>query len=522
MAENKESIRYPIGIQTFSKIIEGGYRYVDKTMYIARLLKEGEYYFLSRPRRFGKSLLLSTLHSFFAGERHLFRNLAIDAEETDRLPSPVFHFDFNAGMYMEPRGLDARLHAILSNFESEWGVVPGSDDFSTRFEILIRTACNRTGRKVVVLVDEYDKPMLGLEENEDLFKRNQGLLKGVFSVLKSMDAYIRFAFLAGVARFNKVSIFSDLNNLRDISFDSDFADICGWSETELTENFREGIESLARRRGETFGETLAVMRDFYDGYRFAPEGSRLYNPFSAMNAMAKGRIGSYWFQTDTPTFLVRKIKNSDVLLPALNSRRTTEDDLMSTGIDSDDMTPLLFQTGYLTIRRAEGRDWELHFPNKEVETGFARYLLPLYMPEASRPDSPSSIRHFKNAIERGEPEDFMKRMETLFKSMPYTHRQEFACQNFLYLLFVLAGADTALETHTSDGRVDMTVGTRNFVYLFEFKFNRSAEAALRQIRERDYAGKYAPDSRKIYLIGANFSDRPDVTKRLTWVIEEMP
>ena len=370
-------LRYPIGMQTFSKIIEEGYVYVDKTQYIKPLLNQGQFIFLSRPRRFGKSLTLSMLQAYFEGRRELFKGLAADSMDLDWTPSPVLRFDFNAEDYSVESGLNSILNRLLKRYEKEYGVTEVADTIAGRFSDLIQSVAESTGRKVVIMIDEYDKPMLAVEENRELFEKNQRILKSFYGNLKSMDAYIRFAFITGVARFSKVSIFSDLNNLKDISMSDAYADICGWTEDELTNNFYQGIEALARKRGEDFAATLKALREYYDGYLFTEEGSRLYNPFSVLNALDEMRIDPYWFHTGTPTFLVKRIKALGTFPPDINGKTCSRNDLLSVGLTDRNPLPLMFQTGYLTIRnyRKDLNLYELRFPNREVETGFYEDLL---------------------------------------------------------------------------------------------------------------------------------------------------
>ncbi|MDE5807450.1 MAG: ATP-binding protein [Muribaculaceae bacterium] len=509
--------KYPIGIQTFSKIIEGGFVYVDKTRYIPTLVDGGQYLFLSRPRRFGKSLLLSMLHSYFNGDRHLFKGLEIDSMDVDWTPRPVIHIDFNAENYMVENGLELILDRILREYESRYEVNEKETSFSGRFIHLIRTIKERTGHGPVILVDEYDKPLLGIEDNPELFAKNQSILKGFFGVLKSMDRYIRFAMLTGVARFNKVSIFSDLNNLRDISIENDFADICGWNQEELERNFGFGIEELAKRNNMNYECAVSRMRSYYDGYLFAPAGSRLYNPFSVLRALAAKEFGKYWFQTGTPTFLVKRIKKAQILLPSLNNARSMKADLEAVGVNDSNPVPLLFQTGYLTIKRAVGDRFELQFPNKEVETGFAEQLLPLYAPQMKDLNGEFSLWEFQDELAAGEPEAFMLRLQTMIKAVPYEQHSEKFYQNIVYLLFTLSGADSRVEEHTSKGRADLVVRTERYIYVFEFKYNGSAEEAIRQIRDRDYPGKFRLDPRPVFLIGANFSEKDRGLEK--WIIE---
>ncbi|MDE5869685.1 MAG: ATP-binding protein, partial [Muribaculaceae bacterium] len=482
----EHNIKYPIGIQTFSEIIKRGYIYVDKSMFIPLLENVGPFIFLSRPRRFGKSLLLSMLHSYFAGEREYFKGLAIDSMNVEWKKRPVLHFDFNPENYLDENALDGLLNGILKNYEKIYSIEPEESSPSRRFSNLIDKIHQKTGEQVVILIDEYDKPLLGLEERKELFTKNQGILKGFFGVLKSMDRSIRFAMLTGVARFNKVSIFSDLNNLNDISLDEDFADICGWTQEELEKYFSSGIELVAKKHKVSYQETLREMKETYDGYLFAEGGHRLYNPFSVLNALSKRRLSYYWFHTGTPTFLAKRVQKTGIRLASLNSYRCQEDLLLSVGINDPNPIPLLFQTGYLTIKRVIGRVYELQFPNKEVENGFAQYLQPLFLPQLNDYNGIFSIFDFQMELSDGEPEKFMKRMEAMIKSVPYEQHNEAFYQNLVYLLFTLVGADARMEEHTNIGRPDIIVRTDRNIYIFEFKYNGSAEDAISQIREKDY------------------------------------
>ncbi len=503
-----KTLRYPIGIQTFSEIITGGYTYVDKTSFIQRLVAGSKYYFLSRPRRFGKSLFLSTLHAYFEGRRELFEGLALDRAEVEWSASPVLHFDLNSENYKVEDGLTVLLEKYLSDYEKLYNVKPYTSSVSTRFANLVQSIFTQTGKKVVILVDEYDKPLLDIEENEALFKANQAILKGFFGNLKTLDPYIRFAFLTGVARFNKVSIFSDLNNLNDISFSPAFADICGWTEKELIDNFGAGIEELAVVKGKTFESTLASLRDFYDGYLFTRFGNRIYNPFSVLLALDHQVIDDYWFETGTPSFLIKRVKNSGIDLSKLDHQYCHEDDLKSIGFDSSSPVALMFQTGYLTIEGYDEarRRYTLRFPNKEVELGFARSLYPIYVENSMKPDSPFRLFEFQDDLFDGNPESFMRRLQTLIKDMPYESQNETTYRSIVWLLCTLSGSLTESERHSYKGRSDLEVSTPNFVYIFEFKYNGSVEEAMAQLNDRDYAGRFAFDKRNIFLIGANFSD----------------
>ena len=518
-----KGLRYPIGIQTFSKIIEEGYMYVDKTAFIEPLLRHGQFIFLSRPRRFGKSLLLSTLKAYFEGRRELFRGLAIDSMDMDWTPNPVLHLDFNNGFYKSISGLIAKLDDAIRVYEKKYGLPLGEeheDKISIRFRRLIEEVYDQTGRRVVILIDEYDKPLLAVEDDQETFEQYQRLLKSLYGNLKSLDRCIQFVFITGVARFSKVSIFSDLNNLDDISLEDTFADICGWTEEELLDTFRQGIEELAAKRKESFNVTLNALRDFYDGYRFTPEGSRLYNPFSVLRALKARSIDPYWFETGSPSFLVRRVKRRGTYPPDMNGQKCTREQLTAVGMNDSNPVPLMFQTGYLTIESFDGERYHLRFPNREVEIGFYKDLLPQYAPQTEDPDSTFSIFNFQDDLYEGRPQDFMERIATLLKDLPGEDHRESTYRAVTYLLATLCGSRLIAEHHGYKGRSDIEVFTRGYIYIFEFKYNKSVEEAMEQIHSRDYAGRYALDPRPVFLIAANFNENKEV-RGLKYRIEKM-
>ncbi len=516
----QKSLRYPIGIQTFSKIIEEGYAYIDKTGYIKPLLEHGQYIFFSRPRRFGKSLLLSTLKAYFEGRRELFKGLSLDSMNVEWEASPVFHFDFTSENYSLEDGLERRLNRILMRLEEKYGSNSKLSTPSERLNYLIESAYRQTGRKVVILMDEYDKPLLDIENNPTLFEKNQRILKSLYGNLKSMDSMIRYSFITGVARFSKVSIFSDLNNLDDITLEDTFSDICGWTEEELLETFRPGIEALAQKRKENFDTTLKVIRDYYDGYMFTPEGSRLYNPFSVLRALKAKSIDPYWFETGSPTFLIRRVMKRGTYPPDMNGQKCTREQLTAVGMNDSNPAPLMFQTGYLTIDSYDGERYKLRFPNHEVEIGFYKYLLPQYAPKTEDPDSIFSIFNFQDDLYEGRPEDFMKRLATLLKDLPGEDHRESTYRAVTYLVATLCGTKSIAEHHSYKGRSDIEVFTRGYIYLFEFKYNKSVQEAMQQIYSRDYAGRYEMDPREIYLIAANFSEKKE-ERELQYRIEKL-
>ena len=516
-------LRYPIGIQSFPSLIEGGYTYVDKTRLIAQLISEGKYIFLSRPRRFGKSLLLSTIHAYFAGRRELFRGLAIDEMDMDWTPTPVLHFDFNVGLYDQPDGLQQRLTESVSTYEIAFGIEPRKDlDVALRFQNLISGIYTATGQKVVILVDEYDKPLLGIEDNPEQFEKNQAMLKGFFSNIKSMDECIRFAILTGVARFSRVSIFSDLNNLNDISMSERYQEICGWTEEEMTNYFRIGIEELAENRNESPQQTLENLRINYDGYLFSKKGKRLYNPFSVLTALYNMELRPYWFETGTPTFLAKRIRKSGINPEDLNGQSRSYEDLIAVGVGTSNIVALMFQTGYLTIDSYDERRsrYTLRYPNREVEIGLARNLLPLYAPPTKKIGGNFSLEKFQDDLYDGEPESFMMRLDALLKDLPGEDHRESTYRAITYLLCLLSGTDSHAERHSYKGRSDLEVLTPDYIYLFEFKYNKSAREAMKQIHSRDYAGRYAMTPVTIYLIGANFNEDKD-NRGLEYEIEKL-
>ena len=515
-------LQYPVGMASFPELIEEGYVYVDKTAYIKPLLRNGKFKFLSRPRRFGKSLLLSTLEAYFEGHRYLFKGLAADALDLDWTPSPVLHFDFNAENFSLEKGLELLLDGFLWRYEEKYGCTQKEQSISQRFKNVIEAAYQKTGRQVVILIDEYDKPLLDIEDYPEIFDKNQRTLKSFFGNLKSMDRYIRFAFITGVARFSKVSIFSDLNNLDDISMDRAYADICGWCEDELLSYFRLGIEELAEEREENLEETLTALRDYYDGYLFSLKGSRLYNPYSVLKALKKKEIDPYWFDSATPTFLARRIKNRGLFPPDLNGQMCTRDELIAVGLHDRNPIPLMFQTGYLTIAKydQDSQLYELRFPNREVEKGFYQQLLPLYVPEVDDPQSPFRFTHFRKDLAEGRPEDFMNRLSTVLKNLPFEDNNESTYRAVTFLIAVLSGVPALAEIHSYKGRSDLEVFAGRNIYIFEFKYNKSLQEAMEQIKDRDYAGRYAMDTRQIYLIGANFIEDKDI-RSLEYEIEAL-
>ncbi len=498
-------MKYPIGIQKFEKIVEGNFVYVDKTKYIYDLVNSGSYYFLSRPRRFGKSLLISTMEAYFEGKRELFKGLAMEQLETEWLEYPVLHLDLNGKEFNTIEDLRKILAITLGECELKYGGMP-DDDPEIRFREVIKAAYNKTGRQVVILIDEYDKPLLSTLNTPELNDQYRSLLKAFYGNLKSMDGYIKFAFLTGVTKFGKVSVFSDLNNLNDISMDTQYAGICGITETELHQYFKSSIEQLAQKKKVSYDEMADTLKLQYDGYRFSEEETEgVYNPFSLLNTFFKQRISDYWFATGTPTFLIDLLKQNNYSLANLEHVEMSPSKLSSIDIIHKNPIPVLYQSGYLTIKGlSKYDDFILGYPNKEVERGFTESLLYAFTPDVDDKFSPNA---FVRDVDEGKPEQFMKRLESFFAGGNYqvAGKAELYFQNCLFLIFKMMGYHTHTELPTSDGRTDILVETDDYIYIIEVKLDKSAEEAMQQIEDKQYAAPYAMDPRKLYKIGINFS-----------------
>ena len=502
-------MKYPIGIQNFEKIRTDGYVYVDKTRLMWKMISEGSYYFLSRPRRFGKSLLLSTLEAFFSGRRELFEGLAVEKLENEWKQYPIMHLDLNTGKYDTVEALENMLNDFLSKEEDKYDRRESERSFGLRFQGVLRRAFEKTGRQVVVLVDEYDKPLLQAIGNPELQTEYRNTLKAFYGALKSCDRYIKFAFLTGVTKFGKVSVFSDLNNLIDISMLPAFSNICGITEKELHDNFDASVEELASNNGLTKEECYGQLRTNFDGYYFneyTKEG--IYNPFSLLNTLNSLVFRDYWFETGTPSFLVYQLKKTGYPLDAMTEEELSADTLNSIDIMDENPLPLLYQSGYLTIKGFDPRfdEYRLGFPNREVEHGFIKYLVPFYTPK--NPDKKTyAIASFVKDIERGDAESFMHRLEGFFATGDYQvmGNLEIYFQNTLYVFFRLMGFYVDVERHTTNGRLDIVMQTPEYIYILELKIDQSAEVALQQIESKGYAAAFGDDQRKLFKIGINFN-----------------
>lgn len=502
--------KLPIGIQTFEKLREGAFLYVDKTAMIYRLARTSTPYFLSRPRRFGKSLLISTFEAYFQGRKDLFEGLAIEKLETEWIEYPVLHLDLNAKKYETPDDLNAMLNQYLEKWEQIYGCEKQNRSSEERFAYMIEQAYLQTGKQVVVLIDEYDKPLLQTLLNEELLDEYRRMLKAFYGVLKSSDRYLRFVFLTGVTKFAQVSVFSDLNQLNDISMDYAYNALCGITKEELASNFIPEIKNLSEFLGLTFEETVGRLEKQYDGYHFCEDTTvGLFNPFSVLNALQKLKLGNYWFQTGTPTYLVDLLKQSDYDLRLLvNGIETTNSAFSEYRAEVNNPLPMIYQSGYLTIKHydKEVELYTLKFPNDEVRYGFLNFLVPYYT-NVSDDETGFHIAKFTRELRAGDVDAFMERLKVFFAGIPYelSDDTERYYQAIFYVVFALMGQFVETEIRSARGRADAVVKTKEHIFVFEFKLNGSAEEALKQIDEKGYLIPYKLDGRNLVKVGVNFS-----------------
>lgn len=513
--------RYPIGIQNFEQLRNEGYLYVDKTEPIYRLTHTNSAYFLSRPRRFGKSLLISTLEAYFQGKKELFKGLAMERLEKEWETYPIFHLDFSVSKYLDSFSLKAAINRQLLIWEELYGRMEGEDTFSLRFEGVIQRAYKQAGKQVVVLVDEYDSPMLDSNNNEPLQVELRGIMRDLFSPLKKNGQYIRFLFLTGISKFSQMSIFSELNNLQNISMSSDYSAICGITEEELHTQMKIDIEKMAQANGESYEEACAHLKRQYDGYHFSKDYTDVYNPFSLINAFAQKSYENYWFSTGTPTFLIELLVKMDFNIRSLEHMEAKAEDFDKATDHLTDPVPVLYQSGYLTIKQYNPlfRTYTLGYPNEEVRVGFLETLIPSYLHRPAR-ESNFYIVTFLKDLMKGDIESCMLRTQAFFASIPndLDNKTEKHYQTIFYLIFRLMGQYVDTEVKSAAGRADVVVKMQDAVYVFEFKMDGSAREALAQINGKGYAIPYQPDPRKIVKIGVNFDSGTRTIGE--WVIEE--
>ena len=511
---------FPVGIETFEKIRLNDFVYVDKTEYIHNLVTKSGFYFLSRPRRFGKSLLLSTIKAFFEGRRDLFDGLAITRHDHSWEKHPVFHLNFVNADLSSPEGLMSIIEHQIIGWERLYGGDEKGLKLPQRFYGVIERAVKATGHKAAVLIDEYDKALVGTGDNEDLHNSFRAILKPIYGTLKAADQYIQFALITGVSRFSRLSIFSDINNLSDISLDNAFGAICGITEEEMLHDCSIGIERLSSNVGLSFDETVASLKKRYDGYHFTSKCPDIYNPFSLFSAFEKKELGNYWFATGTPTFLIERLRNSNTYLPDLLHSEVDTKQISDIDSYSSSTIALLFQTGYLTIKGydSEYESYFLGLPNREVANGFFKDMLPIYMDDREG-TSFTAVRKFCRMVNAGDAEGFISHLQSFLADIPYDlskNKPEVYFENNIYIIFKLMGFTVETEYRTSAGRIDLLVKTKGFIYVIELKLRGTAEDAVAQIEEKGYALPFASDPRKLFKIGISFSGKTRNIDR--WVI----
>lgn len=514
-------VKYPLGQQDFKTLRNLDYLYIDKTQYIERILHGGQYVFLARPRRFGKSLFLSTLQYFFEGKRELFKGLYADSMDWNWEAYPVLRLDLNTDSYNEQGHLDSVLDNLFKKWENEYDIGEIAGSLAARFQNIIEAAHKKTGKPVVILVDEYDKPLVTNINNKENIDHYRSKLSAVYSNFKSSAEHIRLVFLTGVSRFSKLSVFSDLNNIRDITFQDDYADICGITEREMLENLKQGIEKLAEKNETSSEEAHQELKRNYDGYRFSEKGSDIYNPWSLLNAMCDSKIANYWNDTGMPRLVAETLKRVHADLKAMFDSYCTDDDLKGLDLLTPQPLALLYQTGYLTIKNyyPKIKRYRLGIPNNEVKDGLFKVLLPYYVKCHSDEEAKKLVSDMVMYFILGEADKAMKCMQAYFAGVHFKMKMdnENNFHNAFFLLMDLVGLETETESATSDGSIDITVKTEDYIYVIELKYDGSADSALRQIEEKKYDRKFQMDGRQIIRIGVNFSSETRCIEN--WKIE---
>lgn len=520
MKMNAVPVKYPIGIQSFESLRELQYLYVDKTELIYNLVTSSKCVFLSRPRRFGKSLLLSTIQAYFEGKKELFKGLAIENLETKWTKHAVLTLSLAKFHRDKECDLENIIDYQFRIWESQYDVKIKGTNLSSRFDSIIRAAYTASGQPVVVLIDEYDNPLIETMHDAERLESHRSLLKSIYVNLKDLDQYLRFTMLTGVSRFSKMTIFSGLNNLEDISMDREYAAICGITEEELVPNFRKGIEAIAEEYSLDTDGAVKLLKDNYDGYHFARRSPDIFNPFSLLNAFKKQEIDAYWFQSGTPEFLIRQIRKDNSFLPDMFDETVEGWILSSSDIFNTKPTALLYQTGYLTIKGYEAPDeYHLGIPNLEVREGLFKNLASCYFQKDATEIYPN-VRDVRKLLEERRIDEAMERLQTFMAGIPYEFADkatELHYENNLFIIFILIGVDARPEWHTSAGRIDLLLTMRNVIYVIELKRDGTPEEALAQIREKDYGRQFAGDPRPLVNLGVTFSTR---TRNITaWKAE---
>ena len=514
--------KYPVGIQTFQNIREGEYLYVDKTKYIVDFRKKGmKYVFLSRPRRFGKSLFASTLQSYFEGKKSLFEGLAIADYEKEWAKHPVLHLDMSGAKHFDAESLKGYLDFILLPYEKLYGKGEGEDTPNKRLMGLVERACEQTGQKVAVIIDEYDAPLLDVVHEKENLQALRFIMQNFYSPLKKLDPYLEFVFITGITKFSQLSIFSELNNLKNISMNPEFAAVCGISEEEIRTQMADYVEDYASVNGITAEEAMNELKGQYDGYHFAWPSPDIYNPFSLLNAFQDRTLNSYWFESGTPTFLIEKLREFHV-----SPSDITRIEVMSSAFDAPTesmrtITPLLYQSGYVTIKDYDriSRLYVLDIPNQEIRIGLMESLLPNYV-DAYWETGLSTVARMYLALRMNNLDEMLRLLQAYLRTIPQCDNTNYEghYQQLLYVIFSLMGRYVDVEVRTANGRVDMVMNSGKALCLFELKLNKSAEAAMNQINLKDYPARFALTNLPIIKIGINFDTATHTIE--DWKIEK--
>ena len=514
---------YPIGMQTFSEIREEDFFYVDKTEYIYRMTHtSGKYFFLSRPRRFGKSLLVSTMQSYFEGKKELFKGLAVDKLEKEWTEYPVLHFDMSGGKHMEPEQLELYLGYILEDQEKEWGINEPRIGANNRLIDLINTAYEKSGKQVVVLIDEYDAPMLDVAHEKEQLDVLRNIMRNFFSPLKYSEAKLRFVFLTGITKFSQVSIFSELNNITNVSMDDEYAGICGITKEELLENMSDDINMLADALGYSREMMIAKLKENYDGYHFSKKSPDVFNPYSLLNCFSKKELGAFWFSSGTPTYLINMLRQFGVLPTEIAPTEAVSSSFNAPTENMKTITPLLYQSGYVTIKEydPETRIYTLDIPNKEIKVGLFDNLLPNYVDGVSAERGNVAIAKMALLIGKRNMDGALHLLQDFLGTVPYCNvtNYEGHYQQMLYIIFtLLTNYLVDVEVHTPRGRVDIVLLTKTDLYVVELKLNKSAQAAMQQINLKNYRQRFALCGLPITKVGINFDSTQGTIE--DWVIE---
>ena len=518
---DKQLKKCPLGVQTFEKVIEEDLLYVDKTQYIYSLAQNYSCVFLSRPRRFGKSLLASTLHSYFSGKKELFKGLAIEKLETEWTEHPVLHFDMSTAKHMDKETLEQELNGKLSDYEEIYGKSKtGKTKLNQRLESLIVNAYAQTGSKVVVIIDEYDAPLLDVVHEDEQLPQLRQVMRNFYSPLKACDPYLRFVFLTGITKFSQMSIFSELNNLTNISMDAEYAGICGITEEELTGQLSDYVDSIADNQGKTHDEVLQQLKKNYDGYHFSWPSPDIFNPFSLLTAFAKRKIGSYWFASGTPTYLIEMMRKFGVAPSQIGPTEAMASAFDAPTERMTSLIPLLYQSGYLTIKDYYEEDniYVLDIPNKEIRIGLMESLLPSYV-QGGFNTGLVTVSKMNRLLRQDDLDGMLRLLQQYLLTIPQCDNTNYEghYQQLLFVIFSLLGEYVDVEVRTATGRVDMVMQAFGKLYLFELKLNRSAAAAMQQINLNDYPARFSQSGLPIVKVGINFDT---ATRTLSdWVIE---